>query len=384
MSSHPSSSTDVIYGIVPKHILGSVAPKDIPTHPIHDEQAGWHRAVHSLKEYQAGRPCHARRQPELSSWRARARSIRLQIREGHDRALSAIEDGRGGLLRNVQRDALRRREEADELRHRPVRHLQLLILRLQSRLDGQRRPLFQDVKVRQALCLRDRPPGDRGQDPQRPEHRRRRATMPILSWAYQPDKITLKYDSIRRRRTSCSMTRAGRRGRTASARRTASGSPSRCTRRVDDQDRRWVHGRLPGELARYRRRDEAAVTRSSASSSPASRKTFDFEAFFVGFSWGVDPDQQTMWDSKQHGPGFNFYAYKQRRRSISCSIRRLHTLDQAKRKQILCRTCRISSLLMPRACDRFPEEHLRRQQARQEPHPERGERRESLRRTNGM
>ena len=123
------------------------------------------------------------------------------------------------------------------------------------------------------------------------------------------------------------------------------------------QGRRGVHGRLPAELAGYRRRDEAAVARSSASSSPGSRKTFDFETFLVGFSWGVDPDQQTMWDSKQHGPGFNLYDYKnpkvdQLLEQAACirSIRRSASRSTS--------TCRISSLAdAPAMITDFPKTH---------------------------
>jgi peptide/nickel transport system substrate-binding protein len=62
-------------------------------------------------------------------------------------------------------------------------------------------------------------------------------------------------------------------------------------------------------------------------------QSFDFEAFLVGFSWGVDPDQQTMWDSKQHGQGFNLYAYSNPKVDQLLD-QGLHTLDQEKRKQI--------------------------------------------------
>jgi peptide/nickel transport system substrate-binding protein len=62
-------------------------------------------------------------------------------------------------------------------------------------------------------------------------------------------------------------------------------------------------------------------------------KTFDFQTFHVGFSWGVDPDQQTMWDSKQHGAGFNLFSYSNPKVD-DLLAQGLHTVDQAKRKQI--------------------------------------------------
>jgi len=62
-------------------------------------------------------------------------------------------------------------------------------------------------------------------------------------------------------------------------------------------------------------------------------KNFDFDMFLVGFSWGVDPDQTTMWDSKQHGPGFNSFDYKNP--TVDMLLEQgTHTLDPEKRKAI--------------------------------------------------
>lgn len=37
--------------------------------------------------------------------------------------------------------------------------------------------------------------------------------------------------------------------------------------------------------------------------------TKDFEMFLVGFSWGVDPDQSTMWKCSAYEGGFNMNKY---------------------------------------------------------------------------
>jgi peptide/nickel transport system substrate-binding protein len=38
-------------------------------------------------------------------------------------------------------------------------------------------------------------------------------------------------------------------------------------------------------------------------------KTRDYELILIGFSWGVDPDQTTMWHSKSTQGGFNNNSY---------------------------------------------------------------------------
>src|SRR4029434_8738510 len=62
-------------------------------------------------------------------------------------------------------------------------------------------------------------------------------------------------------------------------------------------------------------------------------KTFDFQALLLGFQWNVDPDQQTMWDSKQHGPGFNLYNYSNPKVDDLLD-KALHTLDKAERTDL--------------------------------------------------
>ena len=62
-------------------------------------------------------------------------------------------------------------------------------------------------------------------------------------------------------------------------------------------------------------------------------KTFDFQAFLVGFAWDVDPDQTAMWHSKQHEAGFNAFSYSNPKvdELLAQGVR---LLDQEQRKQI--------------------------------------------------
>ena len=42
-------------------------------------------------------------------------------------------------------------------------------------------------------------------------------------------------------------------------------------------------------------------------------ETFDFEMIIVGFGWGVDPDQKSMWHTDSHPGSFNMNAYSNAR-----------------------------------------------------------------------
>ncbi len=58
----------------------------------------------------------------------------------------------------------------------------------------------------------------------------------------------------------------------------------------------------------------------------------DFEMYLVGFSWGVDPDQQTFWSCGAYEGGFNDFKYCNRRVD-ELLAQGLSELDQEKRKQ---------------------------------------------------
>jgi peptide/nickel transport system substrate-binding protein len=62
--------------------------------------------------------------------------------------------------------------------------------------------------------------------------------------------------------------------------------------------------------------------------------TRDYEVFLVGFQWGVDPNQKTMWHSDSFAPnGFNLNFYKNDEVNKLLDDA-LNTLDQAKRKDL--------------------------------------------------
>jgi peptide/nickel transport system substrate-binding protein len=61
--------------------------------------------------------------------------------------------------------------------------------------------------------------------------------------------------------------------------------------------------------------------------------TRDFDVFLVGFAWGVDPNQKTMWHSGSITGGFNMNKYSNKEVDQLLDDA-LNTLDQAKRKEL--------------------------------------------------
>jgi len=198
-------------------------------------------------------------------------------------------------------------------------------------LDPAKTTLFQDVKVRQALFYAV----DRDAIVKKLFNGLgvvATGTMPVLSWAYAPDKITTKYTY----------------------------DPKKAAQMLDDAG--WKAG-SDGIRAKDGKKLSFSMWTNSGNKTRENyllvlqeswkaigvemkpqfeefsvyldriNKNFDFEMFLVGFSWGVDPDQTTMWDSKQHGPGFNSYGYKNDKVD-QLLLQGTSTLDQEKRKAI--------------------------------------------------
>ncbi|MCA1724897.1 MAG: ABC transporter substrate-binding protein [Thermomicrobia bacterium] len=198
-------------------------------------------------------------------------------------------------------------------------------------LDPAKTTLFQDVKVRQALFYAV----DRDAIVKKLFAGHgvvAIGTEPVLSWAYQPDKITTKYNYDPKKAAQLlddAGWKAGSDGIRAKDGKklsfsmwTNSGNKTRENYLLVLQDAWKAIG-----VEMKPQFEEFSVYLDRIN------KNFDFEMFLVGFSWGTDPDQQTMWDSKQHGSGFNSYKYNNPKVDQLLADG-LHTLDQEKRKAI--------------------------------------------------
>lgn len=157
-------------------------------------------------------------------------------------------------------------------------------------------------------------------------------TEPVLSWAYAPDKITTKYTY----------------------------DPNKANQLLDGAG--WVKGSdgirakngkklsfsiwgqsgspvIDGYMASMQQLWKAigvdCTPKKEEFSSLVARLTesYDFEMVIVGFSWGVDPDQSTMWATDSYGGGFNLNKYSNPEVD-KIVTQALSELDQEKRKQL--------------------------------------------------
>jgi peptide/nickel transport system substrate-binding protein len=192
-------------------------------------------------------------------------------------------------------------------------------------------PIFQDQKVRQALFYAVDRPGI-------VEKIREglstvaSGTMPVLSWAYQPDKITSKYEFDPAKAEQLLDEAGWAKG--ADGVRAKDGKPLAFDMYTYSGDK-IIEGYASVFQENWKAIGVTMTPKYEEFSTFVTRltKTFDFQAFLVGFFWNVDPDQQTMWDTKQHGPGFNLYNYSNPKVDDLLE-KALRTLDKDQRKQL--------------------------------------------------
>lgn len=191
-------------------------------------------------------------------------------------------------------------------------------------------PIFQDVKVRQALFYAVDRPGIVAKI-REGLSTVAQGTMPVISWAYQPDKMTTNYDydpaKAEQMLDEAGWTKGSDGVREKDGQKLAFEMYTYSGDKVIEGyasvfQENWKA--IGVEMTPKYEEFSAFVTRLT--------KTFDFQTFLVGFNWNVDPDQQTMWDTKQHGPGFNLYSYSNPKVDDLLE-KALRTLDKAQRTE---------------------------------------------------
>ncbi len=325
----PFLVSNVSFGILPKHILSSIAPKDIPTSEFTTAKPIG-TGPFKLKEFKQGdrvvlvaNPDYHRGAPFIDSY------IRKFVKDSTAlyQQLKTGEVDYCAFTADFIEDAKKQTNFA------VTTYDAFSFSFLGYNLDtaGKALPMFQDVKLRQALFYAIDRKGiiDKIRSGL---STLAQGTMPVLSWAYQPDKITTKYDYDPKKAAQLLDDLGWKKG--SDGIRVKDGKKLSFSMNFQSGDKttegyaavfqdNWKE--IGVEMKPQFEEFSVFVTRIT--------KTFDFETFFVGFSWGVDPDQQTMWDSKQHGPGFNLYSYKNEKVDALLA-EGLKTLDQEKRKQI--------------------------------------------------
>jgi len=193
------------------------------------------------------------------------------------------------------------------------------------------RPLFQDVKVRQALFYAV----DRAGIVKQLFNGLSTVavgTMPPISWAFAPEKITIKYEYDPKKAAQMLDDAGWKMG--SDGIRAKGGQKLSFSMWTNSGNKvRENYLQVLQEGWKNIGVDMKPQTEEFSVYLDRINKNFDFDMFLVGFSWGVDPDQTTMWDTSQHGAGFNSYHYSNP--MVDMLLHQgLHVLDQDKRKQI--------------------------------------------------
>ena len=202
-------------------------------------------------------------------------------------------------------------------------------------LDTAKSTLFQDKKVRQALSIAidrkaivDSQLFGYGQVANTP--------IPTISWAYNKDnKPTYDYDP---KKAAAMLDEAGWKIGSDGVRAkdgkklsftiwTNAGNKIREASIVAIQQ----YWKEVGVEAKTATEEWNAYLKRIGASADGTR---DFEVFLVGFSWGVDPNQKTMWGGDSFPPaGFNLNEYNNPEVNKLLDDA-LNTLDQSKRKDL--------------------------------------------------
>ncbi|MDQ6603306.1 MAG: ABC transporter substrate-binding protein, partial [Chloroflexota bacterium] len=294
------------YGILPKHILSSVAPKDIPTSEFTTTKPIG-TGPFTLKEFKQGDhvtlsayPAYHRGAPFIDTY------IRKFVKDSTAlyQQLKTGEVDFAAFTADFVEDAKKQTNFATTT----YDAFSFNFFGYNLDTTGKGLPMFQDIKVRQALFYAIDRKGivDKIRNGLATVAQ---GTMPTISWAYAPDKITTRYDFDPKKAAQMLDDAGWKKG--SDGIRAKDGKKLSFSMNFNSGDKiiegyasvfqeNWKD--IGVEMKPIFEEFSQFVTRLT--------KTFDFETFFVGFSWGVDPDQQTMWDSKQHGPGFNLYSYK--------------------------------------------------------------------------
>lgn len=133
-------------------------------------------------------------------------------------------------------------------------------------------------------------------------------TMPVLSWAYKPDEIKQKYDFSEDKAKELLDSAGWKPGSDG----------------IREKNGKKLSFTLWTSSSSQAFQDNATIMQSSLQKIGVDCKpqfqewnafldritvTHDFEMFLVGFSWGVDPDQTTMWACDAYNGGFNMGKY---------------------------------------------------------------------------
>jgi peptide/nickel transport system substrate-binding protein len=327
MPSSPFLQQNMVYYIVPEHILGDVAPADLASHgystgeqgvtigcgPFQFEEwvSGDYVMLTKYEDYYEG-------EPNIDTW------IRRIV---PDQTVLAQQIGTGevdyGAVQESDYESLDQQESVNVTEFDTFNFTFFMY-----QLNPERTTLFQEPEVRQALVY--------GLDRESMVNAIRfgigevaRGTMPRPSWAYDPDGLDRDFEY----------------------------DPDRAREMLDEAG--WVEGddgirERDGERFSFEiytnagneiREQYVAVMQEQwreigVECTPQTEEwnafldritgTRDFEIALLGFSWGVDPHQESMWGT---GGGFNMNEYSNPEVD-DLLAQGLETTDQDERREL--------------------------------------------------
>ena len=322
--------TGNMYAIVPEHILKDVAADQIKAHPFStgDAKATIGTGPFKFSSYTKGdnvtvvkNASYFRGEPALDQY------IYKVVKDGNVlvQSLKTGEVDYGAIT------AALFEEMTKQANVNAVKYDSYNFFFYAYQLDAAKTTLFQEKAVRQALLYAlDREAmlkairfglGAVGA-----------GTEPVLSWAYAPDQIKTKY-AYDANKANQLLDGAG----------WVKGSDG--IRAKDGKKLSftlWTFSGDPvadGYLASMQQLWKAigvdCIPKTEEFSTFVSRLTesHDFEMAMIGFNWGVDPDQQTMWVTQSYGGGFNLGRYSNPQVD-DITAKALVELDQEKRKAL--------------------------------------------------
>ena len=319
-----------MYGIVPEHILKDVAVDQIKSHPFSTGDAkasvgtGPFKFSEWVKDDRAvfvKNAAHFRGEPALDKY------IFKVVKDANVvyATLKANEADYGGVTSSLW-------DEATKLPNVNALKFDTFGFTFYSyQLDPAKTTIFQDKKVRQALVYAlDREAmvqaillnlGTVAQ-----------GTMPTPSFAYAPDKLTVKYTYDPKKAEALLEEAGWKKG--------PDGIRAKDGKKL--QFTLWTNaGNKPREQyvtvmqQQWKAIGVDATPKTEEFSVFLTRitETKDFEVFLVGFSWGTDPDQTTMWATESFDGGFNMGKYSNTK--VDDLLKQgLSELDPDKRKAI--------------------------------------------------
>ncbi len=339
------------YAIVPEHILGSVPVDQIKQHPfsIGDAKASIGTGPFKFKEWTKDDHATFVKNTAYFGGEPALDQYIFKVVKDQDVVVANLKTGEGdfgaispGVVEDVSKVASLTVAKYDTYGFTFYSH----------QLDAAKTTLFQQKEVRQALAYAL----DRDAMVQAIYNGFAvigKGTMPTLSFAYAPDQITANYTYDTKKAEQLLDAAGWIKG--ADGIRAKDGKKLQFTLWTGNISK--VFGQLITVMQQqWKAIGVDATPKVEEWNAFLSRitETHDFEMFLVGFSWGVDPDQTTMWASQSYNGGFNMgkYANTQVDQFLAQG---LTELDTAKRKAIYVQMQNILMDELPNMVLAFPQ-----------------------------